>query len=68
MFVIPQKCIDKEDKLYRGNNQVINLTTDYVWSGCKEKEVLNLTHLDCSGKKYNPVILMKVYTILLKPF
>ena len=48
--VFQQKCIDKEDKVYRGNNQVVNLTTNYIWSGCAKKEKLSLTHLDCSGK------------------
>ena len=48
--VIQQKCIDKEDKVYRGNNQVVNLTTNYIWSGCTEKEKLSLIHLDCNGK------------------
>lgn len=48
---IQQKCIDKEDKVYRGNNQVINLTTNYIWSGCTKKEKLSMIHLDCTGKK-----------------
>ncbi|KAL9965054.1 hypothetical protein ACROYT_G028781 [Oculina patagonica] len=43
-------CTDKEDKLFRGNNQVINLTTDYIWSGCKKKE-LSSTYLDCTGDR-----------------
>ncbi|XP_020621574.1 transmembrane protein 145-like [Orbicella faveolata] len=49
--VIQQKCIDKEDKVYRGNNQVVNLTTNYIWSGCTKKEKLSMTHLDCNGDR-----------------
>lgn len=45
------KCIDKEDKVYRGNNQVVNLTTNYIWSGCKKTEKLSLTHLVCNGDR-----------------
>ena len=48
--VIQQKCIDKEDKVYRGNNQVVNLTTNYIWSGCIKKEKLSMMQLDCNGK------------------
>ena len=49
MFV-QQPCLDKEDKVYRGNNQVINLTTSYVWSGCKKKDLDNESYLECTGK------------------
>ena len=37
--------------MYRGNNQVINLTTNYIWSGCIEKEVRGEKYLVCDGKK-----------------
>ncbi|XP_073255470.1 transmembrane protein 145-like [Porites lutea] len=45
------KCIDREDKVYRGNNQVINLTTNYIWSGCIEKEVVGRKYLVCDGDR-----------------
>ncbi|PFX15240.1 Transmembrane protein 145 [Stylophora pistillata] len=44
-------CLDKEDKVYRGNNQVVNLTTSYVWSGCEKKQLLNKTYLECIGDR-----------------
>ncbi|XP_068720396.1 transmembrane protein 145-like [Montipora capricornis] len=52
--VYPQegmKCVDREDKVNRGNNQIINLTTNYIWSGCKEQEVLGSIHLICDGNR-----------------
>ncbi|XP_068685269.1 transmembrane protein 145-like [Montipora foliosa] len=52
--VYPQegmKCIDREDKVYKGNNQIINLTTSYIWSGCNEQEVLGSKHLICDGDR-----------------
>ncbi|KAJ7382299.1 hypothetical protein OS493_035880 [Desmophyllum pertusum] len=45
------KCIDKEDKVYRGNNQVVNLTTNYIWSGCSKSDVLGVTYLKCYGDR-----------------
>ena len=47
--------------MYRGNNQVINLTTNYIWSGCIEKEVLGTTYLVCDGKKIG----INFFTILI---
>ncbi|RMX60692.1 hypothetical protein pdam_00014526 [Pocillopora damicornis] len=44
-------CLDKEDKVYRGNNQVINLTTSYVWSGCKKNDLDNESYLECTGDR-----------------
>jgi len=45
------KCIDREDKVYRGNNQVINLTTNYIWSGCRKQESLGVDTLICDGDR-----------------
>lgn len=56
-----QKCIDREDKVYRGNNQVINLTTKYIWSGCVEKDVVGAKYLVCDGKKIGIFILLINY-------
>ncbi|KAL9965057.1 hypothetical protein ACROYT_G028785 [Oculina patagonica] len=53
-FVYPKRdmtCLDKEDKVYRGNNQVVNLTTNYIWSGCSKKKILNTMHLECIGDR-----------------
>ena len=55
-----QKCIDREDKVHRGNNQVINLTTNYIWSGCVEKEVLSTKYLVCDGKKIGIFIVLMI--------
>ena len=49
-FFFGQKCIDREDKVYRGNNQVINLTTNYIWSGCRQQTLTGVEHLVCNGK------------------
>ena len=50
LFIYYQKCIDREDKVYRGNNQVINLTTNYIWSGCKEVDMVDTKYFVCDGK------------------
>lgn len=44
-------CIDRENGVYRGINQIINLTTSYIWSGCHEKEVQTATFLICNGHR-----------------
>lgn len=46
------KCVDREDKVYRGNNQVINLTTNYIWSGCKQQTLTGgVKNLVCDGDR-----------------
>lgn len=53
--VYPQpsmKCLDREDKVLSGNNQVINLTTSYIWSGCNEKDVQGIKYLICDGDRH----------------
>lgn len=32
---LPQDCLAKESVIRPENNQVINLTTQYAWSGCQ---------------------------------
>ncbi|EDO35392.1 predicted protein, partial [Nematostella vectensis] len=44
-------CTTREDKLYRGNNQVINLTTSFMWSGCKRVIVDNKDMLHCTSDR-----------------
>lgn len=35
MSLPPQDCLAKESVIRPENNQVINLTTQYAWSGCQ---------------------------------
>ena len=49
LFVSKQSCKEREDTLYRGNNQVINLTTAYMWSGCEQVSGL-VKELVCRGR------------------
>ncbi|XP_029186224.2 transmembrane protein 145-like isoform X2 [Acropora millepora] len=52
--VYPQegmKCIDKEDKVHRGNNQIINLTSSYIWAGCVQQDILGKSHFICKGDR-----------------
>ncbi|KAK3697932.1 hypothetical protein QZH41_013012 [Actinostola sp. cb2023] len=44
-------CAAKEDKLYKGNNQVINLTLSYIWSGCNLETINKVKTLVCKGDR-----------------
>ena len=44
-----QTCIEKESVLRKENHQVINLTTEYVWAGCRLTKLDNTNEFDMIG-------------------
>ncbi|CAH2318809.1 transmembrane 145 isoform X2 [Pelobates cultripes] len=49
-------CFMKESVIRPENNQVINLTTQYVWSGCQEIKEGETSYLSCnSGRSFRSV-------------
>ncbi|MBZ3875850.1 Transmembrane protein 145 [Sciurus carolinensis] len=55
-FRYPEDCLAKESVIRPENNQVINLTTQYAWSGCQVVSEEGTRYLSCSsGRSFRSV-------------
>ncbi|XP_039208129.1 transmembrane protein 145 isoform X1 [Crotalus tigris] len=60
-------CLMKESVIRPENNQVINLTTQYAWSGCKLVTENSIRYLSCtSGRSFRSVRERWWYVVLSK--